>query len=64
VDGVPAAEGPFDIDTIAEPFFIGKLPDSFGGIFGSEELRLDGALDDIRLYDRALSPEEIQLLAE
>jgi hypothetical protein len=64
LDGSQVAEGPFDIDTAAEPFFIGRLPDPVGGDYGGIERRLIGALDDIRLYGRALAPEEIQLLAE
>jgi hypothetical protein len=58
VDGVAEANNP-DLDGVAMnemPFYLGENPESAGRF-------LDGMLDDVRIYDGALSADEIMELA-
>ncbi|MBA7670333.1 hypothetical protein ES703_78478 [subsurface metagenome] len=57
VDGVAETENP-DLDGIATnemPLLLGENPEALGRLF-------DGILDDVRIYDRALSADEISQL--
>jgi len=57
VDGVAETENP-DLDGIATnemPLLLGENPEALGRLF-------DGILDDVRIYDRALSADEINEL--
>ncbi|MFB0553514.1 MAG: LamG domain-containing protein, partial [Phycisphaerae bacterium] len=58
VDGVPETENP-DPDGVATnemPLLLGENPEALGRFY-------DGLLDDVRIYDRALSAAEISKLA-
>src|ERR1700674_2549351 len=56
MDGVPVARRQnFPINTAAGTlFFMGKIPDPLGDI-----RRMKGELDEVSIYNRALSPQEI-----
>lgn len=53
LDNVKALTGP--ISTANNPLYIGKRQNDYERYF-------NGSIDDVRIYDRALSPEEIQEL--
>lgn len=59
LDGFAVASGTLPIDTAAgTQFVVGRVPGALGGI-----RQLQGLVDEIRVYDTALSAEEIQALA-
>lgn len=59
LDGFEVATGTLTIDTPAgTQFFLGRIP----GVLGDVR-RLDGLVDEIRVYDTALSASEMQELA-
>jgi hypothetical protein len=59
LDGFAVATGTFTIDTPAgTQFLMGRIP----GVLGDVR-RLDGLVDEVRVYDTALSASEIQALA-
>lgn len=47
-----------DINPVISPLFIGAFPDGFGGF--TAQRHFQGSIDDLRIYDRALTPSEIQ----
>jgi len=57
--------GSFWIDGVEQDFAgaIGDVPGSLGGIYLGQALGTGPEIDDIRIYDHALSPEEIEALA-
>jgi hypothetical protein len=57
VDGAPYSTGTPTLETGTGAFYIGKI----GGSPGAER-RLDGAVDEVAVYDRALTAEEIAAL--
>lgn len=59
LDGFAVVTGTLTIDTPAgTPFVVGRVPGALGSI-----RQLDGLVDEIRVYDTALSAAEIQALA-
>jgi hypothetical protein len=59
LDGFVVATGTLTIDTPSgTPFVVGRVPGALGSI-----RQLDGLVDEIRVYDTALSAAEIQALA-
>lgn len=57
-DGSEVATGTLPIDTPAgTSFYIGRIPGNLG-----DTRRLDGFVDEVRVYDTALSTEQIQAL--
>lgn len=57
VNGVPTGSGPFSFGSGAQAAVV------FGASQTNGENPFNGALDDVRLYDRALSPAEVAQLA-
>jgi hypothetical protein len=56
LDGEPAATGHLRLDTPSgSHFLVGSIPDD-------ESKRMNGLVDEVAVYNRALSPEEIQTI--
>ena len=64
INGTLKAETSFTNSNLAIPqngFWLGGDQDSVGGGWSTTQ-QLNGLLDDVRIYDRALSAEEVQVL--
>jgi len=56
IDGAPCAEQTMRLNTTATSLLIGKHP--------NHEMFFKGSIDDVRIYNRALSPDEVKALYE